>query len=111
MLAGVISYNSFISFALKKNNDKNVLEVKSTYVDNSFDDTRTLDTYLGRNYILEEDLIAAITVGGKTQLAEAVAEHLSPYAIANNEGVVETTNRLMRGLGFDEALDIFKAKG
>lgn len=60
VLAGVISYNSFISFALKKNNDKNVLEVKSTYVDNSFDDTRTLDTYLGRNYILEEDLIAAI---------------------------------------------------
>ena len=60
---------------------------------------------------ISEDLIAAITVGGKTQLAETVAEHLSPYAIANNEGVVETTNRLMRGLGFDEALDIFKAKG
>ena len=60
---------------------------------------------------ISEDLIAAITIGGKTQLAETVAEHLSPYAIANNEGVVETTNRLMRGLGFDEALDIFKAKG
>ena len=56
-------------------------------------------------------LVEAITIGGKTQLAETVAEHLSPYAIANNEGVVETTNRLMRGLGFDEALDIFKAKG
>ena len=56
-------------------------------------------------------LVEAITIGGKTQLAEIVAEHLSPYAIANNEGVVETTNRLMRGLGFDEALDIFKAKG
>ena len=56
-------------------------------------------------------LVEAITIDGKTQLAETVAEHLSPYAIANNEGVVETTNRLMRGLGFDEALDIFKAKG
>lgn len=69
---------------------------------------QTIATIMGS---ISEDLIAAITIGGKTQLAEAVAEHLSPYAIANNEGVVETTNRLMRGLGFDEALDIFKAKG
>ena len=69
---------------------------------------QTIATIMGS---ISEDLIAAITVGGKTQLAEVVAEHLSPYAIANNEGVVETTNRLMRGLGFDEALDIFKAKG
>ena len=68
----------------------------------------TIATIMGS---ISEDLIAAITIGGKTQLAETVAEHLSPYAIANNEGVVETTNRLMRGLGFDEALDIFKAKG
>ena len=69
---------------------------------------QTIATIMGS---ISEDLIAAITIGGKTQLAEVVAEHLSPYAIANNEGVVETTNRLMRGLGFDEALDIFKAKG
>ena len=69
---------------------------------------QTIATIMGS---ISEDLIAAITVGGKTQLAETVAEHLSPYAIANNEGVVETTNRLMRGLGFDEALDIFKSKG
>lgn len=69
---------------------------------------QTVATIMGS---ISEDLIAAITVGGKTQLAETVAEHLSPYAIANNEGVVETTNRLMRGLGFDEALDIFKSKG
>ena len=69
---------------------------------------QTVATIMGS---ISEDLIAAITVGGKTQLAEVVAEHLSPYAIANNEGVVETTNRLMRGLGFDEALDIFKSKG
>lgn len=69
---------------------------------------QTVATIMGS---ISEDLIAAITVGGKTQLAETVAAHLSPYAIANNEGVVETTNRLMRGLGFDEALDIFKAKG
>ena len=62
---------------------------------------QTIATIMGS---ISEDLIAAITVGGKTQLAEVVAEHLSPYAIANNEGVVETTNRLMRGLGFDEAL-------
>lgn len=68
---------------------------------------QTVATIMGS---ISEDLIAAITVGGKTQLAEVVAEHLSPYAIANNEGVVETTNRLMRGLGFDEALDIFKSK-
>ena len=68
----------------------------------------TVATIMGS---ISEDLIAAITIGGKTQLAETVAEHLSPYAIANNEGVVETTNRLMRGLGFDEALDIFKTKG
>lgn len=68
----------------------------------------TVATIMGS---ISEDLIAAISAGSKAELAETVAKYLSPYAISNNEGVVETTNRLMRGLGFDEALDILKAKG
>lgn len=68
----------------------------------------TVATIMGS---ISEDLIAAISAGSKAELAETVAKYLSPYAISNNEGVVDTTNRLMRGLGFDEALDILKAKG
>jgi hypothetical protein len=34
----------------------------------------------------------------------ALAEHMSPYAIANGEGVVETTDRLLRGMPIDSSL-------
>lgn len=60
VLAGVIGFNSFISFELRKNDDKDILEVKPAYVDSCFDDAKTLDLYLGIDNISEEKLIAAI---------------------------------------------------
>lgn len=60
VLAGIIGFNSFVSFELRKNNDKDVLEVKPTYINNCFDDAKTLDSYLGIDNVSEEDLIEVI---------------------------------------------------
>lgn len=54
------------------------------------------------------DLIAALEVGGKCDLMAALAEHMSPLAISQNESVVDTTTRLLNGLGFDDIVDIMK---
>lgn len=59
-LAGVISYNSLISFELNKNKENDVLEVKPAYIDNYLDNADALDPYIGSDIISEEDLIAAI---------------------------------------------------
>ena len=50
------------------------------------------------------DLIAALEIGGKCDLMAALAEHMSPLAIAQGEGVVETTDRLLRGMPVDASL-------
>lgn len=50
------------------------------------------------------DLIAALEVSGKCDLMAALAEHMSPLAIAQGEGVVETTDRLLRGMPVDASL-------
>lgn len=50
------------------------------------------------------DLIAALEVNGKCDLMAALAEHMSPLAIAQSEGVVETTDRLLRGMPVDASL-------
>ena len=50
------------------------------------------------------DLIAALEVGGKCDLMGALTEHMSPYAIANGESVVETTDRLLRGMPIDASI-------
>lgn len=47
------------------------------------------------------DLIAALEVGGKCDLMSTLAEHMSPYALANGESVVDTTQKLLHGLPFD----------
>jgi hypothetical protein len=47
------------------------------------------------------ELIAAIEVGGKCDLMASLAEHMSPYALAQGENVVETTQKLLNGLPFD----------
>ena len=47
------------------------------------------------------DLIAAIEMGGKCDLMAMMTEHMSPYALANGESVVETTQKLLNGLPFD----------
>ena len=50
------------------------------------------------------DLIAAIETGGKCDLMAALTESMAPYAIAQGEGVVETTDRLLRGLPMETSL-------
>ena len=47
------------------------------------------------------DLVEAITIGGKSELAQVLAKHMSPYALAKGESVVETTQKLLNGLPFD----------
>ena len=47
------------------------------------------------------DLIAALEVGGKADMMETLAKHMSPYAMAKGESVVETTQKLVNGLPFD----------
>ena len=50
------------------------------------------------------DLIAALEVGGKCDLMATLAENMSPLAIANGEGIVETTDRLLRGTPMESSL-------
>ncbi len=50
------------------------------------------------------DLIAALEVGGKCDLMAALTANMSPLAIAQGEGVVETTDRLLRGMPVDASL-------
>ena len=47
------------------------------------------------------DLIAAIEVGGKADMMETLAKHMSPYAMAKGESVVDATQKLVNGLPFD----------
>lgn len=53
---------------------------------------------------ISPDLIAALEMGGKCDLMSALTEHMSPYAIANGESVVETTDRLLRGMPIDASI-------
>ena len=47
------------------------------------------------------DVIAALEVGGKADMMETLAKHMSPYAMAKGESVVEATQKLVNGLPFD----------
>ena len=47
------------------------------------------------------DLIAALEVGGKADMMETLAKHMSPYAMAKGESVVDVTQKLVNGLPFD----------
>lgn len=50
---------------------------------------------------ISPDLIAALELGGKCDLMAAMAEHMSPYALAQGESVVDATQKLLNGLPFD----------
>ena len=50
---------------------------------------------------ISPELIAAIEVGGKCDLMATMAEHMSPYALAQGESVVDATQKLLNGLPFD----------
>lgn len=47
------------------------------------------------------DLVAALETGGKCDLMAVLAEHMSPYALAQGESVVDTAQKLLNGLPFD----------
>ena len=47
------------------------------------------------------DLIAALEVGGKADMMETLAKHMSPYAMAKGESIVDATQKLVNGLPFD----------
>lgn len=53
---------------------------------------------------ISPDLIAALEMNGKCNLMTALSENMSPYAIAQGEGVVETTDRLLRGMPIDASV-------
>lgn len=58
---------------------------------------------------ISPDLIAALEMGGKCDLMATLAENMSPYAIANNESVVDVTDRLLHGLPLDNSVkDLLK---
>ena len=59
---------------------------------------------------ISPDLIASLEMNGKCNFAAALAEYMSPYSISSKEGVVDTTSKLMHGLGFDDVVDIMKSK-
>ena len=62
---------------------------------------------------ISPDMIAAIKMGGQIDLMSALAEHMSPYALANGESVVDTTQKLLNGLPFDvrEIMTQLKSEG
>lgn len=53
---------------------------------------------------ISPDLIKALEVNGQLNFMSALTDNMSPIAIANNEGVVETTDRLLRGMPLDKAV-------
>ena len=57
---------------------------------------------------ISPDLIASLEMSGKCNFAAMLTENMSPYAISQNESVVDTTTRLLNGLGFDDIVDIMK---
>ena len=59
---------------------------------------------------ISPDLITSLETSGKLNFAATLAEHMSPYAISQNKGVTEVTTHLLNGLGFDDIVDIMKAK-
>ena len=50
---------------------------------------------------ISPDLIAALEMSGKCDLMSAMAEHMSPYALAQGDSVVDATQKLLNGLPFD----------
>lgn len=53
---------------------------------------------------IQPDLVAALNAQSETDMIRTISENLSPYAIANGEGVADVVNKLLRGLPLDNAL-------
>ena len=53
---------------------------------------------------ISPDLVAALGAKSNTELASALAHAVGPYAIAGDESIADTTNKLVRGLPFESVL-------
>ena len=54
---------------------------------------------------ISPDLIASMTSSSNAELLKAVAESMSPYAMANGESVADVTNKLLRGTSLEGLID------
>lgn len=50
---------------------------------------------------ISPDLIAALEMSGKCDLMSVMAEHMSPYALAQGDSVIDATQKLLNGLPFN----------
>lgn len=57
---------------------------------------------------ISPDLIASMTSSSNAELLKAVAESMSPYAMANGESVADVTNKLLRGTSLEEVIGNLK---
>ena len=53
---------------------------------------------------ISPDLVAALGAKSNSELASALAHAVGPYAIAKDEGIADTTNKLVRGLPFESVI-------
>ena len=53
---------------------------------------------------IQPNLVAALNAQSETDMIRTISENLSPYAIANGEGIADVVNKLLRGLPLDNAL-------
>lgn len=54
---------------------------------------------------ISPDLIAALTAKANSDLLETATKNMSPYAIANNESVSDTVNKLLRGTSLEGIIE------
>ena len=60
---------------------------------------------------ISPDLVQAMQDGNNSRLLETVTKSMSPYAIAQGNGVVDVTNQLLRGTPLENTLkDILNKK-
>jgi major vault protein len=59
---------------------------------------------------ISPDLVAALTTKANAQLLADATTSMAPYAIANNESVADTVNKLMRGTSLENIITDFSNK-
>ena len=56
------------------------------------------------------DLVAALNTKANAQLLTDATKAMAPYAIANNESVADTVNKLMRGTSLENVINTMVTK-
>lgn len=60
---------------------------------------------------ISPDLIAALSTKANAEILSEVSKSMSPYAIANNESISDTVNKLLRGTSLENFLEKIKIAG